>query len=174
MPSPRPIAYLPPELLLVVAEYLPLRALSAMSRTCRYYNSVCDTILTDYLFEYKDSIVHCAAISNRPHIIYHCLKKGVNLGHSEVGADLFSAVANWGSSEVLGLLLDVGADPNCVDSRGKTPLYYAVAYGRLEMASMLVEKGAQANYTVHRVLHETRDDEMKELLKKHKLYKNRY
>ncbi|KAH8144662.1 uncharacterized protein LAJ45_11323 [Morchella importuna] len=164
MPSPSPIASVPPELLLEVAEHLSARALSAMCRTCRYYNSICSPILTDYLFKNKERILLRAAVSNRPHIIFLCVKKGVTLGGCEVG-ELLGHVAKRGYAETMRLLLDAGANPNCMDSRYKTPLYHAVACNWLKVAVCLVGRGAEFDDFVCYALTE-RDIVMKSLFKK--------
>ena len=44
------------------------------------------------------------------------------------------------------LLLTLGADPNHENDFGKTPLYYGIEYGGLEVVKLLVESGADVNH----------------------------
>jgi len=53
---------------------------------------------------------------------------------------MFSAAANL--SDTITLLLDAGADPNCTDIGGNTPLHYAYAFGATTAAVMLEARGA--------------------------------
>jgi hypothetical protein len=56
---------------------------------------------------------------------------------------LFHAVVMAGSTQVIKLLLDRGANVNAVDKGGFTPLHFAAERGVVEIVTMLLEKGAK-------------------------------
>ena len=47
-------------------------------------------------------------------------------------------------------LMDAGAEHDIVDSNGQTPVYYAIKHGRLEMVSLLLQKGIKVNHEDNR------------------------
>ena len=68
--------------------------------------------------------------------------------------------------------LDAGVDPNLKNSKGATPLFYAVYGGHLEIVELLITRGADVNavYLNNSVLdqaHSYDDQEMVELLEAH-------
>jgi len=56
-----------------------------------------------------------------------------------------SSAAFNGQQEVVRELLDKGADPNCIDSKGLTPLNLAAMMGHSRIVTLLLEKGASPN-----------------------------
>ncbi|MCA9424298.1 MAG: ankyrin repeat domain-containing protein, partial [Candidatus Omnitrophica bacterium] len=50
-----------------------------------------------------------------------------------------------GSEEILGIVLDHGADPDVQDSFGLTPLHLAVTEGHEGVCRALLERGADTN-----------------------------
>lgn len=54
---------------------------------------------------------------------------------------LLDAVA-WGRGEIAALLLDAGADPNLVDSRGLSALAHAAGSRHYDLARLLIDRGA--------------------------------
>ena len=48
----------------------------------------------------------------------------------------------WGETDRVAELLDIGADVDCRQRGGITPLMYAVEQGRLDVARVLLENGA--------------------------------
>ena len=55
---------------------------------------------------------------------------------------LMYAAGMGGDVEMVGWLLDNGADPNLGDSRGRFPLWEAAHYGRVEVMGLLLDGGA--------------------------------
>ena len=73
-------------------------------------------------------------------------------------------------NRVARLLIERGADPNTVGVLDYTPLHHASEYGRIEIARLLIEYGAnvEAKENWGRTpLNLARDDEMKNLLLEH-------
>ncbi|HEV8312259.1 MAG TPA: ankyrin repeat domain-containing protein, partial [Burkholderiaceae bacterium] len=50
-----------------------------------------------------------------------------------------------GNAEVLGVLLDAGADPNQRDEEGATLLMWAAGYGKADNVALLLSRGADIN-----------------------------
>ena len=50
-----------------------------------------------------------------------------------------------GRAEMVGWLLDNGADPNLGDSRGRVPLFEAAFYGRVDVMGLLLDGGADVD-----------------------------
>lgn len=70
-------------------------------------------------------------------------KYGANILQTNKGAEYIGSAADLGSYDKLQYFLNIGADTNSLDTEGKTPLYYAVKNGKLDMVKLLVDKGAQ-------------------------------
>jgi ankyrin repeat protein len=51
-------------------------------------------------------------------------------------------VARFVEAKPMQLLIDHGADVNCIDNDGKTPLHWAVMNGRNDIIKMLISAGA--------------------------------
>ena len=58
---------------------------------------------------------------------------------------LMYAAGMGGDAEMVGWLLDSGADANLGDSRGRLPLWEAAHYGRVEAMELLLDHGVDAN-----------------------------
>jgi len=89
------------------------------------------------------------------------LRKAARIGNAQICSQLIEAGADfrlndyivmfvaisWGNLNVLSILLECEADPNCVHSRnGETPLTHATRGEDLTMVQTLVEHGADVNY----------------------------
>lgn len=63
------------------------------------------------------------------------------------GGDIHG-VAQAGNAKKLHKLLQNGADPNKIDKRGATPLFYTANTGSVECAQLLLDHGADVNFAV--------------------------
>jgi ankyrin repeat protein len=77
-------------------------------------------------------------------------KASINLG-SKDGITPLHAAAFGGHVNVVGLLIDHGADVNASDYNGYTPLYFAAIGEREECVQILKRKGAVMRYTAKKL-----------------------
>ena len=54
-------------------------------------------------------------------------------------------VTRQGNVESVKLFLDIGANPNVMDEKQETPLFYAAHFGYTEIADLLIQNGANLN-----------------------------
>eukprot|EP00283_Hemiselmis_rufescens_P009927 CAMPEP_0173426194 /NCGR_PEP_ID=MMETSP1357-20121228/5731_1 /TAXON_ID=77926 /ORGANISM="Hemiselmis rufescens, Strain PCC563" /LENGTH=143 /DNA_ID=CAMNT_0014389805 /DNA_START=193 /DNA_END=621 /DNA_ORIENTATION=+ len=54
--------------------------------------------------------------------------------------------AGWGHANVVALLLDAGADIDCEDGDGNTPLMWAVRFNRTDTVRQLLDMGAEVSH----------------------------
>ena len=66
-----------------------------------------------------------------------CMIRDINLATSLLYATML------GDNETIGMLLNLGADPNCTDSQMRSPAHYASKLNDAEMLTSLVEYGAE-------------------------------
>ena len=59
-----------------------------------------------------------------------------------------AAVAS-GQQEIVGLLVDAGADPNCVPRNHLPPLFSAIEHHRVDIIALLVKLGADVNLRIN-------------------------
>lgn len=69
----------------------------------------------------------------------------VNGSHSMCGWNSLHQASFQGNAEAIKLLLKQGADRECQDDFGITPLFVAAQYGKLESLSILISSGANVN-----------------------------
>jgi len=90
------------------------------------------------------------------------------------GATPLHCAARLGHRELAELLIEKGADINAKDNWGWTPLHTAASWGNREIAELLIAKGADINAkdtSGHTPLNLAKNDEVKELLRKHETEK---
>ncbi|KAI1252570.1 hypothetical protein MGN70_007156 [Eutypa lata] len=79
-------------------------------------------------------------------VVAALLKKGARIGVAHVSGEehiLFHAMSH---PEIVLLLLDYGADPNLANSTGNMAINMASSSGNVEVARMLIRKGADINH----------------------------
>ena len=74
---------------------------------------------------------------------------GVN-GSDDIGQTLLHGAALTGNNELVTWLLHKGANIDCADRQGWTPLLMAVSERHPETAQLLLKKGASVNVTCER------------------------
>jgi ankyrin repeat protein len=103
----------------------------------------------------ETSTLMLAAMAKDRGMVSLLLGKGVDV-HLKRGAESALAFAIYGEPstvpeqreaqrQVVGLLLAHGAEADTVDSRGKSVLYYAAEIGDLELARLVLQKGASVD-----------------------------
>ena len=122
--------------------------------------------------------LHCAALNGDPEMVQVLLEYGLDVDCPNINGStpLFYASGNGhrNDARVARLLIERGADPNARGYRGYTPLHQASGYGRIDIARLLIEHGAnvevRCDYNVKNVyyrrtpLNVARGDEMRNLL----------
>ncbi|KAN0137681.1 Ankyrin repeat-containing domain protein [Lactarius tabidus] len=97
----------------------------------------------------RNTLLHFAASEGHIEVARMLLERGadVNFKNDEGLAPLqrASQVPQEGKSVVMRLLLDYGANADLYDKRRNTPLHFAASEGHLEVARMLLERGADVN-----------------------------
>ncbi|XP_048586466.1 uncharacterized protein LOC5504174 [Nematostella vectensis] len=93
---------------------------------------------------YNEELLQAAAGANIPRV-RRLLKAGVSANASD-GAATDNKVLHWaasfGTPEVIALLCENGADTNCLNANGSTPLHDAVTREDLEVIQTLLNYGA--------------------------------
>ena len=92
-----------------------------------------------------DTPLHCAALNGDLEMVQILLEYGVDVDCQNMsGYTPLNSVALLGSpnaARVIRLLLQRGADPNTCTYDGSTPLHFASAFERIEIARVLIEHG---------------------------------
>lgn len=88
-----------------------------------------------------------AVESGRIDVLKLLLQHGANVNgsHSMSGWNSLHQASFQGNAETIKLLLKQGADRECQDDFGITPLFVAAQYGKLESMSILISSGANVN-----------------------------
>ncbi|XP_057627524.1 ankyrin repeat and SOCS box protein 3 isoform X2 [Chionomys nivalis] len=102
-----------------------------------YHNSV----------ECLQMLLHTAVESGQIDVLKLLLQHGANVNgfHSMCGWNSLHQASFQGNAEIIKLLLKNGADRECQDDFGITPLFVAAQYGKLESLNILMSSGANIN-----------------------------
>jgi len=111
----------------------------------------------DAVLEYSDSMkqellspdacgnlpIHYAALRGRFYVLTFLVDlqpESIHQTNEEEQTPLHAAVAGNGATECVRFLLDSGADINCKDSTDRSPIFYAVLKGDLDLISLLLNE----------------------------------
>ena len=84
-------------------------------------------------------------LNNVTNVIQY-LKRAPGLVNQKLGWDTpLMSVTRFERSEMVELLLNNGADPNCIDGLSRTPLYYSCHSIFYSGVKLLIENGANVN-----------------------------
>jgi len=89
------------------------------------------------------SPLYVATAKGHVHVVEFLLQQVAD--PSTVVNDLLITASGYGSTEVVRLLLERGANPNAKDKDGETPLHEAAKNGHVDVVKLLLEKGADLN-----------------------------
>ena len=84
---------------------------------------------------------------------HQCLEQGqeVSVMHSMMNYTALHAAAEFGTTDIINALCDMGMSVNVRDLRvGQTPLHYAAAAGKIEVALLLLSRGSDRSIGCNR------------------------
>ncbi|XP_036118049.1 ankyrin repeat and SOCS box protein 3 isoform X2 [Molossus molossus] len=92
-------------------------------------------------------LIHAAVENGRMDVLRLLLRHGANVNgsHSMCGWNALHQATFQENAEIIKLLLKRGANKECQDDFGITPLFVAAQYGKLESLSILISSGANVN-----------------------------
>ncbi|KAK2875038.1 hypothetical protein FQN49_001836 [Arthroderma sp. PD_2] len=88
--------------------------------------------------------VHFLATNGNIALLAHLQHAGADMGMADKNGVTPLHLASRGSIEVVKFLIENGADIAAITSKGETPLYYACERNNLEIAKLLLSRGASA------------------------------
>ena len=98
-----------------------------------------------YVLEY--TIFYCAIVGDYQGILNHIIEKKSSLYKKDkFGRPLLYIAARNGHFKVCEILLENGADVNCLDENGSTPLHAASYHGHKDIINLLISYGANINH----------------------------
>lgn len=131
----------PNELFYIIAEYFSPADLNSFCQTSRRLNTILTPLLHEWIIQHKNELLLWAARKGRRSMVTLLLEEGADVNFWAGGSALYGAVTH-GHQEIVGILLDSGAE---IDSRRGywTALHItACKSGRESIASLLIERGA--------------------------------
>lgn len=139
----------PNEIMLLVGENLSPNALGAFLATNRHLFFLLTPLMHRLAAQDKDGqpALYWAAAEGHVPLAHLLLKKGALIDARDTRAVFKSALhcaAKYGQDGVLTLLLEHGAEVDCLDAYGATPLFWAAKNEYGSAVKILLEKGADA------------------------------
>lgn len=94
----------------------------------------------------EPSVMYCAAFTENEAAIRSILKHAHDTAErTKVLREILRQAAFLGKTSAIRLALDLGADIECKDEHGQTPLFAAVKHGRLLAVELLLDANASVN-----------------------------
>ncbi|XP_032266885.1 ankyrin repeat and SOCS box protein 3 isoform X3 [Phoca vitulina] len=92
-------------------------------------------------------LIHAAVENGQIDVLRLLLRHGANVNgsHSMCGWNALHQATFQENAEIIKLLLKKGANKECQDDFGITPLFVAAQYGKLESLNILISSGANVN-----------------------------
>ncbi|OMJ86635.1 hypothetical protein SteCoe_11784 [Stentor coeruleus] len=92
--------------------------------------------------------LYAAIKSSRVEAVKDLLKNNFDISYKMpnfMGRTALHIAAEYGNKEIILTLLEKNADMNALDSSGCPPVFLAMSKGHLEIVSLMIEGGANAN-----------------------------
>ncbi len=109
----------------------------------------------DLIYErdyHNDGVLIMAARNDDKSMVETLLQHGANASEGNRGVSALHVAVGKNNLEIVGLLIDRGAQINVEDQKGRTPLTCAKASGSTEMIRLLSERGGkETDYEAHRI-----------------------
>lgn len=139
----------PNEIVLLVGENLDAQSLGALLAANRHLSLLLTPLMHRLAAQDKDGqpALYWAAAEGHVPLALHLLGRGAPIDARGTRAVFDSALhcaAKYGQDGVLAVLLEHGAEVDCLDTYGATPLFWAARNGRGSTVGILLQRGADA------------------------------
>ena len=94
-----------------------------------------------------DVVLHTATMIGNMTLLrlLHKAGKGLDVPNAAQGRTPLHFASEWGHSDIVKYLIEIGADPNRKDCTGETPLHMAAKHGKMESIECLVNAGVDTS-----------------------------